>query len=156
MTIPNEIPAEYLEYWMDELEREIETADLSSAFEEAIGILNDGVYSNFLLKVGSEGDAWPPHSPETVQRYGPHPLLVLSGAMLAASTEKGATGHIEEIGPRSAETGIDGDQIPYTFAQNFGYSEGNIPQREFFYSVDDTDERAAETFFDWAFEIITS
>lgn len=156
MPIPKEIPAEYIEYWMDELDKEIENADLSTAFTEAIAILNDGVYENFILRVGSDGSPWPPHSPETVRRYGPHPLLVLSGTMIAAASESGSTGHIEEIGPRNAVTGIDGDQIPYTFAQNFGYSEGNIPQREFFYSVDETDERASETFFDWAFEIITS
>lgn len=152
--IPDRIEAEYLEYWMDELKREIETADLTAGFEEAIAVVNDGLYQNFSLAVGPTGTSWPPHAPYTVQRYGPHPLLVLSGAMLAAATEVGASGNIHRVSDRSAESGIDATIIPYTFAQNFGWA--HIPARPFFYAVDDVVDRATATFFSWAFEIIVS
>ena len=80
---------------------------------------------------GSALGAWPPHAPATVARYGPHPLLILSGDMQAASVQQGAKGHIEQINDRQLTMGVDASTggIIYAMAQQFGH--GRIPPRPF-------------------------
>lgn len=83
---------------------------------------------NFSRGGNAEG-AWPPHAPSTVKRYGPHPLLILSGDLRAAATEAGAPGAVEQLQARGLDLSIDLQRIPYARAQNLGF--GHIPQREY-------------------------
>src|SRR5690606_23321317 len=93
--------------------------------------LRQGFDDNFQRGGNPEG-AWPPHAPTTVARYGPHPLLDLSGAMRAAATQSGARGAVEKIGDRGLDLSIDLSVIPYARRQNLGDIGGRpIPQREF-------------------------
>lgn len=121
--------------------------EIEAAFSAPIGVLDDcaeelrqGFDDNFSRGGNSEGP-WPPHSPVTVAIHGPHPLLILSGAMRAATTEQGAPGAIEQIGPRGLDMSIDLQQIPYARAQNLGHNR--IPQREF-HVVDESRADACE------------
>ena len=154
MAISDSFAADDIGSWMNELKDLLNNGDFQPAFEEAVAILNDGVYQNFTSAVGPDGASWPEHAPSTVARYGPHPLLVLSGAMIAAATDRGAAGHEEEYGPREASVGLSTDTIPYAAVHQFGFAARNIPPRPYWYTVDDVDERAAEVFFDWAWEIV--
>lgn len=94
-------------------------------------LIIEGVIDNFENAATAAGVPWPPHAPATVKRYGPHPLLILSGAMREAATG-GGTGHVREIvDDDTLELGVDISEIPYAAVHQYGYPEGNIPQREY-------------------------
>ena len=123
-----EIPLEQLDAAMDELSARFNEAPLTDALRQCGDILRRGFSYNFSQGSSPSSD-WPPHAPATIKRYGPHPLLVLTGNMLRAVTMKGQPGNVELIGYREMSAGISRATIPYAGAQNFGW--GNIPQREY-------------------------
>lgn len=102
--------------------------------EEVKAIVYGAIADNFIFTVGSSGSLWPEHSPVTVAMYGPHPLLILSGAMHQAATQSGAPGNFESVSARGIVFGVD---LIYAATQQFGDSRRNIPQREFFYLPDE-------------------
>ena len=152
MPIPDNFDAEEIETVFDTLLDEMYNADLGEAFASIMPMINEALALNFSLAVGPDGSPWAPHAPSTVRRYGPHPLLILSGAMLAAVSDQGGSGHIEDILGREAKIGADGGTIPYLFTHEYGY--GDIPARPFFYLVDATVESVEDAFFNSAYEII--
>lgn len=132
-----DLPA-YLASMADELER----APLTDVLKSCTTLIDQAVEKNFLAG-GSPLGPWPPHSPATVARYGPHPLLILSGDMMAAATREGARGHVQELTDRAATVGIDGEEIVYALAQNYGHAAKNIPARPFMV-IDDSVGDACE------------
>lgn len=81
----------------------------------------------FATAVDSQGNAWVPHAPSTVARYGPHPLLILYEAMYGSLTGQ-SEHHYESITENSLEWGTT---VVYAAAQNYGTER--IPPREFMY-----------------------
>lgn len=107
-------------------------ADNSDALKYCANeIIRPKVADNFNQAATAGGTPWPPHAPSTVRRYGPHPLLILSGAMSEAAVTDGASGHVERISPDGLDFGVDLDTIPYARVHQEGYPEKNIPQREY-------------------------
>ena len=123
--IPKEFEAEYAEYWLDELFQEMSTGSFAPAFERIVPNLQDAFGDNFENAEGPDG-AWAPHAPSTVAKYGPHPLLILSGDLVRSVTETGATGAIQDIKPREMAIGTS---IFYAGWQNSGTDL--IPARTF-------------------------
>jgi hypothetical protein len=109
----------------------IAKSDLSPAWAEIMPIARAGFASNF-ADGGSHLGPWPPHAPATVRRYGPHPLLILSGKLYQAATSSGGAGHVEILDVREAAIAIDLAAVPYARAQNEGYPPGNLPARPYF------------------------
>ncbi len=109
----------------------ISRSDLSPAWAEIMPIARHGFGANF-MDGGSHLGPWPPHAPATVRRYGPHPLLILSGKLYEAATNSAGPGHVEILDVREAAIAIDLAVIPYARAQNEGYPPGNLPARTYF------------------------
>lgn len=112
-------------------------AALDGSFAEPLALcadaIQDGFGANIVAARGPNGEAWPPHAPSTVARYGPHPLLQLSGKLREAA--EGGPGRIREITDMEAIVGVDGGAIPYAARQNYG--GGIIPRREFIFAGPD-------------------
>lgn len=121
-------------FTVDEFIAEMEQADrlthelpiASDNAELFTQIMYAGVQENYDRSSAADGAAWAPHAPSTVRRYGPHPLLILSGAMLAASTTTGVQGNYLSVSDRSITIGVD---LIYAPAQQFGTDK--IPARPF-------------------------
>ena len=130
---------------MDISDQQVATLPVASDRQEAFkDIIYANVQQNFDTASTASGEAWAPHAPATVARHGPHPLLILSGAMKQAATESGAAGNYEEVDDRTLVVGLDMSHVngfDYASAQQFGTS--TIPSREFF------------ALSDWAIESIS-
>lgn len=94
-------------------------------------IVRKKVADNFNQGATATGSPWPAHAPATVARYGPHPLLILTGKMSQAAVLDGASGHVERIDGNSLDFGLSLDVIPYGRVHQEGFPEGSIPQREY-------------------------
>ncbi len=102
-------------------------------------LIYDQVAENFFAESTAFGRGWAPHAPATIAKYGPHPLLVLSGYMFRAATESGAPGNYEEVTDRTISVGLSTEGNPenpsgynYSLVQQFGSLDGRIPPRPFF------------------------
>lgn len=115
--------------------------DNTDALKYSANIVRRKVADNFNDAATAGGTKWPPHAPATVRRYGPHPLLILTGAMSEAATIDGASGHVERIEPDGLDFGVSLDVIPYARVHQEGWPEKNIPQREYMaVSADELDD----------------
>ena len=96
------------------------------------------------------GTAWPEHAPETVRQYGPHPLLILTTALMQSVATDFGTGDsvIENQGRELAW----GTSLEYGGYNNYGTSR--IPPREFLYWTDDGADAVVETLGKWVDENI--
>ena len=133
---------------IDEIQQAIDDASFQDALQECIPVCNGGFKKNFDSTQGPKGK-WPPHAPYTVQKYGPHPLLILSGAMLASVTQPATEGRIESVGDRDAELGTS---LFYAGWQQFGTSK--IPARRFLWLDGPSVDAVLEVFADKAFQIV--
>lgn len=131
-----------LDSWLNNLVHELETADYSTALEECKQPISQGLADIFTRQESAQGVAWPPHAPYTTKRYGPHPLLILSGTMLGAVTGDGE-GHIEQVQPRELTWGTD---LIYANTQNYG--RDRIPPREFMYFTEEASNACADILMD--------
>lgn len=113
--------------------------------EQLTDVMYAGIRDNFLASQSAWMEPWKPHAPSTIRRYGPHPLLILTGSLLAAATNSGVEGNYLDVTDRSITIGVT---LPYAVAQQFGTDK--IPARPFFDLPNDTIERiedmAAEYF----------
>ncbi len=104
----------------------------NDSFSDGLNACKKAIGENFIEifanRQGLSGNAWPAHAPATVQRYGVHPLLILTGTMYTSVTTSGSTGHYEMVGNREMEWGTT--QF-YAGWNNDGTSR--IPAREFMY-----------------------
>jgi phage gpG-like protein len=122
--------------WSDELA----TGSLEQPLRDCIGLLNNGFEDNFDATKAPYGQ-WPAHAPYTIQKYGPHPLLILTGVMKASVTESGSASRIEEVGTRQLAIGTDLFYAPY---QQFGTRK--IPPRPFLWLDAPWVDQVAERF----------
>ena len=133
---------------VDEVEQTIgrlQSFDFAPVFESVLDILHEGFASNFDQTRAPYGQ-WPPHSPLTIIKYGPHPLLILTGAMKAAVTQSGSSDRIEEITQSEAIIGTSLFYAPY---QQYGTGGPNpIPARPFLWLEGDYVDQLHETFAD--------
>lgn len=106
------------------------------------------IQDNYDNGTDGNGNPWPPHAKATIERYGAHQLLILSGAMLRASID--GAGHIERVevidGGAELTFGLTTEVIVYAGVQNEGY--GNIPPRPFMNYGDATLDRGNEMIAD--------
>lgn len=97
--------------WQDDLDRwenVFFNMDMSPIFTELDPVVSAGFDENFANKVDEFGVPWPPHAPATVRRYGPHPLLVLSGRMKRAAITPGDSEHLLGVARSTAAYGVSG------------------------------------------------
>ncbi len=147
--IPKRFRAEDAVQVLGQFADDLGSASLEQAFDGITPQFYGAIKDNFTKTRDSSSAIWPPHAPSTIQRYGPHPLLILSGRMLSASTQRGADGGRMEIGPRSMRAGVD---IEYAKYQQFGTSR--IPAREFYYVHEENLESIRKPFEDLCFELM--
>lgn len=96
----------------------------SPAIASVVPIVFASVENNYSRQVDSNGAVWPPRKDNL-----PHPLLILSTAMLDAST--GGIGSLVRYTRDGVEMGVRSDIVPYAEIHQYGSSR--IPQRQYFY-----------------------
>ena len=133
---------------LDAILLKIEQQSFQPALDACVPVCNEGFKKNFDKTQGPPG-VWAPHSPYTIQKYGPHPLLILSGAMLASVTQSGAESRIESVGARDAEIGTS---LFYAGYQQFGTDK--IPARRFLWLDAESVDSVVDAFAGSAFQII--
>ena len=101
-------------------------ADLSVEFQQA-------QEENFNRAEDSSGTPWKEHAPMTIALHGPHPLLILTGAMKTAAMGGRGSSFSIKAGPRKTTcvVSISKNAIPYAWKHQHG--AGRIPRRQFFY-----------------------
>lgn len=146
-TIANEIPIDQLPAVMAELADAFEGDPLDAEIKQCGDVCRRDIASNY-QRSGSPLGSWPPRK-DTL----PHPLLILSGAMRAASVDQGGRGHIEEYGHRSLTMGVNASSggIIYAMVHQFGYPARNIPPRPFIVIGDEAIEDCEEIIGDGLF-----
>lgn len=97
--------------------------------DQITDLIYASVQRNYDESASADGAAWAPHAPMTIRMYGPHPILILSGAMEAASTMSGIGGNYLEVSDRSITTGVT---LPYAATHQYGDASRNIPARPFY------------------------
>lgn len=97
--------------------------------EYAEPIIAEDILDHFAAQEGPY-ETWASHAPATIDRYGAHSLLILSGILAAAATGTGS-GHITVVTPNSIEYGVDAGVILYAWAQQEGLEERNLPARPY-------------------------
>ena len=138
--IPKEFPAEEAEYWLDELAQGMESGSFAEAFTRIVPNLQNAFGDNFERAEGPSGD-WAPHAPYTIAKYGPHPLLILSGDLLRSVTETGEKGSVQQIGEREMALGTS---LFYAGWQQRGTSK--IPPRPFLWLDDSWSSEIVDEF----------
>jgi phage gpG-like protein len=124
---------------------QLETLDYAPIFESLLGTFHEGIERNFDNRQAPYG-TWPPHSPMTIAIHGPHPLLILTGAMKRSVTQRGSEGRIEDIMRNQATIGTSFFYAPY---QQFGTSGPHpIPARPFLWLEGSYVDRLHEQFTD--------
>jgi len=126
--LPHQIISDAAQATFEQFAQQVESHDWSDSWLAILPECYAGIDQNFDDTSGPDNRSWPPHAPFTVAKYGPHPLLVLSGKMRAAATGTGE-GAIVRVTGNSLQLGISLESVIYAGAQNFGYR--NIPQREY-------------------------
>jgi phage gpG-like protein len=119
------------------IERAPVTAHANQGLRNCIPIIREKIASNFDSAATAAGSAWPPHAASTVKRYGPHPLLNLTGKMKAATLDPGAN-HIEIVSDGHLSFGVSGDQPSHPWTHQEGSEKAHVPQREFVAIDEDT------------------
>lgn len=127
-----------------ELTQTLGYADLSEPLKECAQLADQAFGANFAAQAGPQSGPWPARKADGSGQIGEqdagHPLLIKSGDLFLAVTSPFGRGHIEDVGNRSAEIGVDPSEIPYAMAQNYGYAPRNLPAREF----EDIDDETAD------------
>lgn len=107
--------------------------------------LNNNFVEIFANQVSSTGDSWPPHSPVTIKFYGPHPLLILSGDLYSQLTGGSVAGERRV----TVETNLE-----YAEWNNDPDDDSHIPQREFMYITEQTQDNCVEHVGDYIFDLL--
>jgi len=129
---------DYMRDWASSLE----TMDHEPTFQSMLDPLHEGFTANFDNARAPYGQ-WPPHSPYTILLHGPHPLLILTGAMKRSVTQSGSDGRIEEF---TRDQAIIGTSLFYAPYQQFGTAK--IPARPFLWLEGSYVDRLHELFAD--------
>lgn len=141
----SDIAVEILESRIGTLLAALDSFDFAPTFESMIDTFHQGIIANFDNTQAPYGQ-WPPHSPMTIAIHGPHPLLILTGAMKRSVTQRGADERIEEIMRNEMNIGSSLFYAPY---QQFGTNGPNpIPARPFLWLESSYVDRLHEQFAD--------
>ncbi len=137
-----------LDSYLENVRERIERGPYTKPLQEAIELAHRRMEKTFTQATSPGGKPWPPHAETTVRLYGPHPLLILSGAM-KASTVVGGPDHIERVEPFTAYTGTKDRKAIF-------HQQGTkrMPQREFHGVDDETADKMAEALADFLTEMI--
>lgn len=100
---------------------------LEQPLSETAKVFRAGVWGNFMRAAGPEGSQWPSRVDNL-----PHPLLILTAAMIRAATDESAPGAITFVAPRAAAMGIDDASIPYAKFHMTGTKK--MPARPYYYA----------------------
>lgn len=124
--------------------------DLEDAMRECTQLADQDFARNFSAAAGPHSGPWAPRKRNGtgLERGEGHPLEIKTGEMFQAVTSPFGRGHIQDVGYRSAEIGVDPGEIPYAAAQNYGRSEINLPAREFADVSDGTIDRMTDIIAD--------
>lgn len=132
--------------------------NLEEALTECAHLADEDFGRNFAAAAGPHSGPWAPRKQggTGLARGEGHPLEIKSGEMFHAVTSPFGRGHLEDVGYRSAEIGVDPDSPAgaYMFAQNYGTRDGKLPQREFFDIRDETADHMAEIIADAVVDLI--
>jgi phage gpG-like protein len=122
-----DIPIADLPAHLDSLWHALDSAPLTEPLAKCAAELRSAFAANFAAASAPNFGAWPPR-----KKAYPWPPLRKSGALFAAATQQGASGHVEEIGGREATVGVEkSSTLPYTHSQNFGWPKTNLPPRPY-------------------------
>lgn len=151
-----DIEAERFEYAVTEMAQAIAFGDLTDALTECVELADKDIGRNFAAAAGPHSGAWPARKRDGKgQKRGEgHPLLIKTGALFQAATSPFGKGHVQEVFPRGAEIGIDPAAVPYAAAQNYGFADRNLPQREFEDVSDATMDVMAELVADQVIDLL--
>jgi len=108
----------------------------------------------FARQQASDGSTWPEHAPFTVAQHGPHPLLILTGAMFASMTNESAQGHVGTSGSRMLSWGTG---LHYAAKNNFGGPNDNgtyTPSREFVYWTEEAIVGCVDRIYDYLGDLV--
>lgn len=120
--------------------------DFSPALDECYPLFQADIEDHFNAAEGP-ASTWPLHAPSTIERYGHHPLLIMSGDLAAAATGQGS-GHVHETDGRSMKYGVSKDVIPYA-GHDHGFPELNIPQREYMWIREETADECVSVIYEF-------
>lgn len=152
VTATSVTPASQMGALQQELTQTLGYADLSEPLKECSLLADQAFARNFAAQAGPESGPWAPRKKDGSGKIGDaesgHPLEIKSGEMFLAVTSPFGRGHIEDVGYRSAELGVDPAEVPYALAQNYGRPDANLPAREFEDVDDETADRCAEIMAD--------
>lgn len=131
--------------YMVDFERIIDTFDpdgsaIIDGFIAAEEVITQGYEQNFYNQVDEDGVPWAPR-----KELLPHPMLIKTGRMFRAATDKANPEHFSDISEAVLETGI-GDPVFYA---GFHHNGTRImPARRVIYCTPETVNRAIEAFAD--------
>jgi len=127
------------------------------SFDKSLGavgiVIQEGIARNFSRQTDSDGAPWPDRVGEDDIA---HPMLIETGALLAAATGTGAGSIRRVVNGRAVEVGVDKSVemggIPGAAVHNFGHEFGafKVPQREWLYATGEVLDEAAAVFAEQA------
>lgn len=136
-----------------ELIQELGYGDFSEPLKECAQICDQDFARNFAAQAGPESGPWAPRKKQGSGKIGEkgqgHPLLIKTGELFLAATSPFGRGHIEDVGYRNVQIGVDLSEVPYARAQNYGYAPRNLPAREFMDVTGKTADDCADVLADW-------
>lgn len=135
---------------MADTARRFEGESLETPLRQCLPVLLEGYENNILRAEGPTGEAWPPHTPETVRRMGPHPLLIWHGHLIEAVRDTGSPGNVHDIEDqgRTLVTGVLTSVIEYAAVHQWGCAEKNIPPRTYVYATESVLDQCGEVLAD--------
>jgi phage gpG-like protein len=140
---------------MNQLARELEGGNYTTALQKCRPVMQEDIQQHF-QNAAAPTFAWPAHAPSTIKRYGRHPLLILTGQLLAAAIGEG-TGHVFLIPDGlSAIYGVNKDRIPYAGVHQFGFPDKNIPARTYMWLSEDAIVKCEKEIADHVFTVMTT
>lgn len=125
------------------------TDALSGDMAEALDLCRADIAGMFMdifhRSQDAGGSAWPEHAPATVEQYGPHPLLILTTALMQSVTTDFGTG--DSVIENSGRDLAWGTSLAYGGYNNYGTSR--IPPREFLYWTEEGADAVVDTLGKW-------
>lgn len=132
---------------LDDVSEHCESGSFEDPLREVLPVLSQGFEQNFMRAEGPDGAPWKPRKDML-----PHPLLILSGALIESVRDTGGQGNIHEVSARDIAAGVDTSVIEYAGVHQFG-SE-HIPARPYLYASATTLDAMADVFADAALEML--
>ncbi len=146
MSLPFEIKAEDLEQVLSAWGNELAQSDFENPLRECIPTLIDDFEDHFMQAQGDNG-AWAPRKDSK-----PHPLLILTGALLEGVRDTGNPANIHDVASNVLTLGIDSSVVMYAAYHQYGTSR--MPARPFIWASEEAIDAAADKFAEAAFQFL--